>query len=107
MSSFVALRCDTPRAKPSTSVCWSATPGPCRPCLSTISFSVREAGDEQPDGAVAGGHDQSAVQNSANADGRLAVRNAGGAGDSGEAEPYRISRSLTAVRDRRAGTQHD
>src|ERR1035441_9559011 len=76
--------------------------GLCRSCLSTISSSPWEAGNEQPDGAVAGGDDQSTVQNSTNADGRLAVRNAGGAGDSREAEPYRISRSTTVGRDRRA-----
>src|SRR4029077_20623318 len=80
---------------------------PCRSCLSTISSSPREADNEQPDGAVAGGHDQSAVQNSADADGGLAVRNGGGAGDSREAKPYRISRSTTVGRDRRAETQHE
>jgi IstB-like ATP binding protein len=50
------------------SVRWSDTHDPCRSCLSTISSSPGEADNEQPDGAVAGGHDQSAVQNSADAD---------------------------------------
>src|ERR1700748_3289639 len=95
------------RAPPSTWVRWSDTHDPCRSCWSTISSSPREADNEQPDGAVARGDNQSAVQNSAHADGGFAVRNAGGTGDPRKAEPYRISRSTAVGRDRRARTQYD
>ena len=74
---------------------------------STTSCSPQEVRNEQPDGAVAGSHHQSAVQDAADADDRLAVRHAGRAGDSREEEPHRLSRSTAAGRDRRAGTQHD
>ena len=58
-------------------------------------------------GAVAGGHDQSALQNAAHADDGIAVRHAGRAGDAGEEDTYRLSGSSVDGRDRRAGTKHD
>src|SRR5271170_2719730 len=75
--------------------------------MSMINYSPPGARDEPPDGAVTRGHDQGSVQDSAYADGRFAVWQHGGTGDSREEESHRLSGGIAVCRDRRTGTEHD
>src|SRR5690242_12659133 len=85
---------------------WSATPGHCRRYTSMTGCSTRERRNEQPDGAVAGSHDQSPLQNLAHADDRLAVRHAGRTSDPGKEKPHRVPGGVAAGRGGRTRTEH-
>src|SRR6266851_9800818 len=68
--------------------------------------STRERRDEQPDGAVAGSHDQSPLQDPAHADDRLAVRHARRTSHPGKEEPHWVPGGVAAGRGGRTGTEH-